>query len=87
MTTKVIQSTAVASNTRIMTTSTAASSDAAAAVAVSTVSQKQIPIVCPGHTRPLAELQFCSTTTATTTDESGTFVRLCVRSDSLSVSL
>lgn len=20
---------------------------------------KQIPIVCPGHTRPLAELQFC----------------------------
>ena len=24
-------------------------------------SQKQIPIVCPGHTRPLAELQFCET--------------------------
>lgn len=21
---------------------------------------RQIPIVCPGHTRPLAELQFCS---------------------------
>lgn len=21
--------------------------------------RKQIPIVCPGHTRPLAELQFC----------------------------
>jgi hypothetical protein len=21
--------------------------------------QRQIPIVCPGHTRPLAELQFC----------------------------
>jgi hypothetical protein len=24
---------------------------------------KQIPIVCPGHTRPLAELQFCQTGT------------------------
>ena len=22
--------------------------------------QRQIPIVCPGHTRPLAEVQFCS---------------------------
>jgi serine-threonine kinase receptor-associated protein len=21
---------------------------------------RQIPIVCPGHTRPLAELQFCA---------------------------
>jgi hypothetical protein len=28
---------------------------------------KQIPIVCPGHTRPLAELQFCETTTSNTT--------------------
>jgi hypothetical protein len=23
------------------------------------VNSRQIPIVCPGHTRPLAELQFC----------------------------
>jgi hypothetical protein len=25
--------------------------------------KKQIPIVCPGHTRPLAEVQFCQTGT------------------------
>ena len=30
---------------------------------------RQIPIVCPGHTRPLAELQFC---TVTESDEART---------------
>jgi hypothetical protein len=29
------------------------------AAATTGVEKKQIPIVCPGHTRPLAELQFC----------------------------
>lgn len=29
-------------------------------MATATTSSRQIPIVCPGHTRPLAELQFIS---------------------------
>jgi hypothetical protein len=37
------------------TTAAAASASASAAQQLS----RQIPIVCPGHTRPLAELQFC----------------------------
>jgi hypothetical protein len=28
-------------------------------IMVTETATKQIPIVCPGHTRPLAELQFC----------------------------
>jgi len=32
---------------------------------------RQIPIVCPGHTRPLAELQFCTVNEA---GESRTFL-------------
>ena len=32
---------------------------------------RQIPIVCPGHTRPLAELQFCTVNEA---DEDRTFL-------------
>lgn len=30
-----------------------------AAAPTSSKGGRQIPIVCPGHTRPLAELQFC----------------------------
>lgn len=37
----------------------------------STTTGRQIPIVCPGHTRPLAELQFCS---ITENDEERTFL-------------
>ena len=39
----------------------AASSDenAAASAKQQAASRGQIPIVCPGHTRPLAEVQFC----------------------------
>jgi hypothetical protein len=29
------------------------------AAAAAGFEKKQIPIVCPGHTRPLAELQLC----------------------------
>jgi len=35
---------------------------------------RQIPIVCPGHTRPLAELQFCSIRSANPDEESRTFL-------------
>lgn len=40
----------------------------------SSSSSRQIPIVCPGHTRPLAELQFCSIPNTKLGEESRTFL-------------
>ena len=65
--------------TKVMVTSTASGTNSSGTTTTSSSmnsTPKQIPIVCPGHTRPLAELQFCETTTSTvtTTTTSGTYV-------------
>ena len=66
--------------TKVMVTSTASGTNTSSGTTTTSSSMnsapKQIPIVCPGHTRPLAELQFCETTTSTvtTTTTSGTYV-------------
>ena len=71
--------------TKVMVTSTASGTNTSTSGTTTTSSSmnsapKQIPIVCPGHTRPLAELQFCETTTSTvtTTTNSSTFVYRCL---------
>ena len=70
--------------TKVMVTSTASGTNTSSGTTTTSASMnstpKQIPIVCPGHTRPLAELQFCDTTTSTvtTTTNSGTCVYRCL---------
>ena len=71
--------------TKVMVTSTVSGTNTSSTGTTTTSSSmnsapKQIPIVCPGHTRPLAELQFCDTTTSTvtTTTNAGTCVYRCL---------
>jgi WD40 repeat protein len=45
--------------------------------------QRQIPIVCPGHTRPLAEVQFCSVLDKTNEGESRRILLLSACHDKL----